>query len=99
VLLVAHWDTRPTADYDDERADEPLPGANDGGSGVAVLLEMANVLSRHSAPIGVDILFVDGEDYGPDSGDMYLGAKYFAANQPPAYRPLYGILLDMVGDE
>ena len=99
VLLVAHWDTRPTADYDEERADEPIPGANDGGSGVAVLLEMANVLSRHSAPIGVDLLFVDGEDYGPDSGNMYLGAKFFGANKPPAYRPLYGILLDMVGDE
>src|SRR5688572_28005192 len=99
VLLIAHWDTRPTADYDEERTDEPIPGANDGASGVAVLLEMANVLSRHSAPIGVDLLFVDGEDYGPDSGNMYLGAKFFGANKPPAYRPLYGILLDMVGDQ
>ncbi|HUF49596.1 MAG TPA: M28 family peptidase [Longimicrobiales bacterium] len=99
VLLVAHWDTRPTADYDSERQDEPILGANDGASGTAVLLEMANVLSRHSAPIGVDLLFVDGEDYGPDGGDMYLGAKFFAANLPAGYRPLYGILVDMVGDQ
>jgi glutaminyl-peptide cyclotransferase len=98
VLLLAHWDTRPTADMDRERPREPIPGANDGASGTAVLLEMASVLSRHSPPIGVDILLVDGEDYGPSEPDMYLGAKYFAANQPPNFRPLYGILLDMVGD-
>ena len=99
VLLVAHWDTRPTADYDLERTAEPIPGANDGASGVAVLLELANLLQRQQAPIGVDLLFVDGEDYGPGSEDMYLGAKHFAAYKPPAYRPLYGILLDMVGDK
>lgn len=98
VLLLAHWDTRPTADMDDERTDEPIAGANDGASGTAVLLELANVLSRHSPPIGVDILLVDGEDYGPGERDMYLGAKYFAANLPPGYRPLYGILVDMVAD-
>jgi hypothetical protein len=101
VLLVAHWDTRPTADNerDAARRAQPIPGANDGASGTAVLLELANVLSRHSPPIGVDLLFVDGEDYGPDSEDMYLGAKYFAANLPAGYRPLYGILLDMIGDQ
>lgn len=98
ILLVAHWDTRPTADMDEERPRVPIPGANDGASGVAVLLELANVLSRHSPPIGVDILLVDGEDYGPGGSDMYLGAKHFAANPPPNYRPLYGILVDMVGD-
>jgi glutaminyl-peptide cyclotransferase len=98
ILLVAHWDTRPTADMDTERRDEPIPGANDGASGVAVLLELANVLSRHSPPIGVDILLVDGEDYGPGEADMYLGASVFARNQPPGYRPLYGIVVDMVAD-
>jgi len=98
ILLVAHWDTRPTADADSERTDEPIYGANDGASGTAVLLEMANVLSRHSAPVGVDILLVDGEDYGPSGRDMYLGAKHFAANLR-GYRPLYGILVDMVGDQ
>jgi glutaminyl-peptide cyclotransferase len=100
ILLVAHWDTRPTADMDmdTERRHEPIPGANDGASGTAVLLEMAGVLSRHSPPIGVDLLLVDGEDYGPGEADMYLGARHFAANQPPGYRPLYGIVVDMVAD-
>ena len=98
VLLVAHWDTRPTADAEatPERRAMPIPGANDGASGTAVLLEMANVLSSHSPPLGVDLLLVDGEDYAPDH--MYLGAKHFAANKPLGYEPFYGILLDMVGD-
>jgi glutaminyl-peptide cyclotransferase len=100
VLLVAHWDTRPGADMETDaaRRELPIPGANDGASGAAVLLELANVLSRHSPPIGVDLLFVDGEDYGPGGEDMYLGAKYFAAHPPAAYRPLYGVLVDMVAD-
>jgi glutaminyl-peptide cyclotransferase len=98
ILLVAHWDTRPTADQDTERRDEPIDGANDGASGTAVLLELANVLSSHSPPLGVDLLFVDGEDYGPGESEMYLGAKHFAANQPPGYQPRYGIVVDMVGD-
>lgn len=98
VLLVAHWDTRPTADQeaDDSLRSRPIPGANDGGSGVAVLLQLANVLSSHSPPIGVDLLLVDGEDYAPDH--MYLGAKHFAARTPPGYEPLYGVLVDMVAD-
>lgn len=100
VLLLAHWDTRPTADNDRrEDRNKAIPGANDGASGVAVLLELANVLARDTAPIGVDLLFVDGEDFGPGSEDMYLGAKYFAANLPQGYRPLYGILLDMIADQ
>lgn len=98
ILLIAHWDTRPTADMDDERRNEPIAGANDGASGTAVLLELASVLSSHSPPIGVDILLVDGEDYGPGESHMYLGAKHFAANQPQNFSPLYGILVDMVGD-
>lgn len=100
VLLLAHWDTRPTADEDPDpvKRKQPIPGANDGASGVAVLLELANVLKNHSAPIGVDLLFTDGEDYGPHSANMYLGATHFAANLPPGYKPLYGILLDMIGD-
>lgn len=100
VLYLTHWDTRPTADQDPDpaRRDEPIAGANDGASGTAVLLQLADVLSRHSPPIGVDLLFVDGEDYGPTGVDMYLGATYFAANLPPGYRPLYGVLIDMIGD-
>ena len=98
ILLLAHWDTRPTADQeqDEDRRTRPVPGANDGASGVAVLLQLARVLSERAPPVGVDLLFTDGEDYGP--GDMYLGATYFAANAG-AYRPMYGILLDMVADE
>jgi Zn-dependent M28 family amino/carboxypeptidase len=100
VLYLAHWDTRPTADEDPDPAlrDQPILGANDGGSGTAVLLQLADVLSRHSPPIGVDILLVDGEDYGPTTADMYMGSIHFAANLPPGYRPLYGVLVDMVGD-
>lgn len=100
VLYLAHWDTRPTADQDPDTAlqDQPILGANDGASGTAVLLQLADVLSRHSPPIGVDLLFVDGEDYGPRGRDMYLGSTYFAANLLPGYRPLYGVLVDMVGD-
>jgi len=99
VLLVTHWDTRPTADYDadEEARSQPIPGANDGASGTAVLLQIADVLKSHKPGIGVDLLFVDGEDYGPEEADMYLGAKYFAANAG-SYRPLYGVLIDMIGD-
>jgi glutaminyl-peptide cyclotransferase len=100
ILLVAHWDTRPTADNEDdeEKRQQPIQGANDGASGTAVLLHLADILKRNPPPIGVDLLFVDGEDYGPDGTDMYLGATYFAANLPRGYKPLYGILLDMIGD-
>lgn len=98
ILLGAHWDTRPMADAESDPAlvDQPIPGANDGASGVAVLLQLADVLSRHSPPIGVDLILFDGEDYGP--GEMYLGSRYFAANLPAGYRALYGIVVDMVGD-
>lgn len=100
VLLVAHWDTRPRADQSAAAADreKPVPGANDGASGTAILLQLADILARSPPPIGVDILLVDGEDYGPGTEDMFLGARHFAANLPPGYRPLYGVLLDMVGD-
>lgn len=100
ILLIAHWDTRPTADNDRDRdrRDDPIPGANDGGSGVAVLLHLAHIMSAEPPPIGVDLLLVDGEDYGPFESNMYLGAKHFAATTAPGYSPLYGILLDMIGD-
>lgn len=101
VLLLAHWDTRPTADAesDPDMREQPILGANDGASGVAVLLELARIMSQEPPPIGVDLLFTDGEDYGPFSSNMYLGAKHFAANLPAGYAPYYGILLDMIGDQ
>ena len=100
VLLVAHWDTRPRSDQASgpEEREQPVPGANDGASGTAILMQLAEMFRTDPPPVGVDLLFVDGEDYGPGSDDMYLGAKYFAANRPAGYQPLYGVLLDMVGD-
>jgi hypothetical protein len=99
VLFLAHWDTRPTSDAEDtaEARALPVPGANDGGSGTAVLLAAADVLARTPPDVGVDLLWVDGEDFGPTTGDMFLGARHFARNLPEP-RPDYGVLLDMVGD-
>jgi glutaminyl-peptide cyclotransferase len=101
VLLLAHWDTRPRADQDPVEANrsKPILGANDGASGVAVLLELARTMKQTPPPVGVDILFVDGEDYGKSSDlDKYfLGAKYFVKNAPAGYKPMFGILLDMIG--
>ena len=104
VLLVAHWDTRPSADEDPDEAKrtQPIEGANDGASGVAVLLQLADMFAAEPPPVGVDILLTDGEDYATEVGDydnMYLGANYFARNKPEGYAPLYGILVDMVGDQ
>ena len=102
VLYLAHWDTRP-------RTDSPLstdssgvvPGANDGASGVAVLLGVADALRRQRPTIGVDLLFTDGEDWGSfeDSTETLIGARYYAQHQVPGNTPLYAILFDMVGDK
>lgn len=100
ILLTAHWDTRPVADEDSSRQTEPIPGANDGGSGVAVLLEIARHLGANPPPVGVDIIFWDVEDYGSSQHEnsYCLGSQYWA-RQPhqPGYMPLYAINLDMVG--
>jgi glutaminyl-peptide cyclotransferase len=101
ILLLAHWDTRPTSDEAADPADRatPLPGANDGASGTAVLLALAPLLAETPPPLGVDLLFVDGEDYGPGVEDMLLGAKRYASMlDQQEGRPVYGVLLDMVGD-
>lgn len=100
ILLTAHWDTRPFADAGTERRNQPIPGANDGGSGVAVLLEIARQLSQQAPAIGVDIILWDAEDYGnPETADSYcLGSQYWASNKhKPGYSARYGINLDMVG--
>ncbi len=104
ILLAAHWDTRPWADNDPDPTnhDKPLPGANDGASGVAVLLEIARLITQNTPEAGVDILLLDCEDAGNHSDDSSwgLGAQYFAQNLPYTSHdiPAYGILLDMVGD-
>jgi Zn-dependent M28 family amino/carboxypeptidase len=82
------------------RQSEPIPGANDGGSGVGVLLEIARVIAQNDPGIGVDILLVDGEDNGDPGGDAEtwcLGSQYWAQNRPQGYKADYAILLDMVG--
>jgi len=103
VLFLAHWDSKPHAEQDPDPAKRtlPVPGANDGASGVAVLLGVADQLKRTPPSVGVDLLFVDGEDYGSfqgDAPDNLLGSRYFATHLPPGYMPLYAVLLDMVGD-
>ena len=100
VLLLTHWDTRPWSDQslDPAERDLPVPGANDGASGTAVLLHLAQLMARDRPPEGVDLLFVDGEDYGPGTGDMFIGSRHFAQNLPVPLPWAYGLLLDMVGD-
>lgn len=107
VLLLAHWDTRPWADADSVNKDKPYDGADDGASGVAVLLEIARHLSSSQLETGVDILFADLEDYGQEENDRRfspqqntwgLGSQYWAKNPHRTdYFAQYGILLDMVG--
>ncbi len=99
VALFAHWDTRPFADMDTERKDEPILGANDGGSGVGVLLEIARLIEKTPPNVGVDIILFDVEDYGVERAETYcLGSQYWGKNpHVPGYKAMYGILLDMVG--
>lgn len=102
LLLLAHWDTRPWADSDADEANHktPVDGANDGASGVGVLLEVARLLAQNKTDKGIDILFVDAEDRGnhDDKESWALGAKYFVDNPfREGYIPSQAILLDMVG--
>lgn len=103
VLYLAHWDSRPVADKetDPARRSQAVPGANDGGSGVAILLGVADALHKSPPGPGVDLLFTDGEDWG-DFGtntDVLIGSTWFANHLPDsAYAPMFGVLWDMVGD-
>ena len=102
ILLCAHWDTRPRAEHDENKArrNEPILGANDGASGVAVLLHLASLFKTTRPAVGVDVVFFDGEDYGMEGDHQryFLGSRYFATAKDPDYAPQFGILLDMVGD-
>jgi len=106
VLLAAHWDSRPFADHDPDPAhrEKPIDGANDGASGVGVLLEVARQLKEKNPEIGVDIIFFDAEDWGTknssnETGDWWcLGSQHWARNpHVSGYKADFGILLDMVG--
>lgn len=103
ILLLAHWDSRPWADQDKTDKDKPILGADDGGSGTAVLISIAKALKAHPLPKnwGVDILLADVEDYGKTEwGDnsYALGTQYWAHHPHVAgYKAQAGILLDMVG--
>jgi glutaminyl-peptide cyclotransferase len=100
ILYLAHWDTRPRADQDASDKNSPIPGADDGGSGVAILLGVADALKKLPPDVGVDLLFVDGEDYGtfgPPEVDVLIGAEYYAQHPVVAGRPLFAVLFDMVG--
>lgn len=102
ILLTAHWDSRPRADHQPGGpVDKPIPGADDGASGVAVLLEMARDFKEDPPPVGVDIILWDGEDYGREGEINYycLGSKYWAATKPFSYQPLFAINLDMIGQK
>jgi len=102
ILLCAHWDTRPWADLDPDprNHDKPILGANDGASGVAVLLEIARHLLESPPTVGIDIVLFDAEDAGVYGNDesWAIGAKEFAKRKAGRYHPLFGILVDMIGD-
>ncbi|OJW66624.1 MAG: peptidase [Candidatus Amoebophilus sp. 36-38] len=110
ILLAAHWDTRPFADKDTNSQERPILGANDGASGVGILLEIARMINEMPLTnIGIDIIFFDGEDYGPTEECKNnftnpalfwcLGSQYWSKHpHQPNYTAQYGILVDMVGN-
>lgn len=109
ILLAAHWDTRRMADKDTERLNEPIDGANDGGSGVGVLLEIARTIAAQELKpdVGIDIIFFDGEDDGEKENATVTnnsqiwwchGSQYWSKNKHITnYSAYYGILVDLVG--
>lgn len=106
ILYVTHWDSRPIADgeTDPTKRRQPIPGADDGASGVGLFVALGDVLKRAPPPdnIGVDLLFVDGEDYGnfDKNTDVLIGSTYFAQHLPSAdYHPMFGVLWDMIGQK
>ncbi|MBK9246895.1 MAG: M28 family peptidase [Ignavibacteria bacterium] len=102
ILLCAHWDSRPRSDQSTNPSDtaSPCPAANDGASGVAVLLEIAHKLREKTPTLGIDIVLFDGEDYGyeHDLSNYFIGSRHFAGNLPFS-KPMSAVLLDLVGDK
>lgn len=105
ILYVTHWDTRPVSDGSENLGERqlPVPGANDGASGVGLFIALGDALKKVPPTSGVDLLFVDGEDYGQFDdklADVLIGSTYFAKNPPDSgYRPIFGVLWDMIGDK
>jgi Zn-dependent M28 family amino/carboxypeptidase len=105
ILYVTHWDTRPISDGAENLGERqlPVPGANDGASGVGLFVALGDALKKSPTTTGVDLLFVDGEDYGEFDeklADVLIGSAYFAKHPPDsAYRPIFGVLWDMIGDK
>lgn len=107
ILLMGHWDSRSMADMDSDRPDDPFDSANDGASGVGVLLEVARIIGQTAPTVGVDIILFDTEDQGKtwEEGDTHetefffcLGARYWAQHShSDGYTARYGVMLDMVG--
>lgn len=106
ILIASHWDSRPWADHDDENKEKPILAADDGGSGVGIMIELARLFTAQNPQVGVDLLFIDTEETGPpdylnlpsEGTDWCLGSQYWARNKMPAgYQADMGILLDMVG--
>lgn len=104
ILYVTHWDTRPVSDQAEDANERqlPVPGANDGASGVGLFVALGDALKKNRPTVGVDLLFVDGEDYGQFDeklADVLIGSAYFARNPPDSgYKPIFGVLWDMIGD-
>jgi hypothetical protein len=109
VLFLTHWDTRPTSDEDPNLGarQRPIPGANDGASGVGLFVALADAMKKTPPNVGVDLLFVDGEDYGTfeawedttKNKDVLIGSQYFARTLAGQYKPIFGVLFDMIGDK
>jgi hypothetical protein len=104
ILYVTHWDTRPISDGAENLGERqlPVPGANDGASGVGLFVALGDALKKTPTSTGVDLLFVDGEDYGAFDdklADVLIGSAYFAKHPPDSsYKPIFGVLWDMIGD-
>jgi glutaminyl-peptide cyclotransferase len=109
VLYITHWDTRPTADNDRNLGAQqrPIVGANDGASGVGLFVALADAFKKTPPTVGVDLLFVDGEDWGAfedindstKNKDVIIGSQYFVRTMPATYKPIFGVVWDMIGDK
>lgn len=103
IMFCAHWDSRPRSEHakDPKKRKLPILGANDGASGVGVVLELARILSKNKIDYGIDLVLFDGEDYGLESdlSNFSLGSKYYASKLLTSNYPAFAVLLDMVGDK